>query len=419
MSALLLVVLGMLLVASAFFSGTETAFFALNRLQVRRMERDGGSRARRVLTVLTRPQDLLNTVLVGNTLVNIATTVVVTTLLIHRLGRLGVEVSIAVSTVAVLLLGEVTPKTLAMNYPEAASRGLVDPYRLVRALLMPLVSFVSFLAGLVLRLLRIRPIAVGPGGLFSRTELGSLFEGADEEGVMTARESRLVQRILGLSSLTAEEIMTPRVDMVAVPEGIDRDRLEEIVIAAKHSRIPVYDRTIDEIHGYLKVRDFLLDPARRMADLVRPVAIFPERAPASRVFYEMQRSRSALAVIVNEYGETTGLLTREDLIEEVVGDIYDEYESAHEPLVQTAPGEWMAEGSLRIEELNESLGVELPLDEAVTLSGFLTGIFGRLPSRGETIGWNGIEFVVVEVSRHRIQRARVRLSPSAAGEARS
>jgi putative hemolysin len=190
------------------------------------------------------------------------------------------------------------------------------------------------------------------------------------------------------------------------------------VIAAKHSRVPVYDRTIDEIRGYLKVRDFLLDPARRMADLVRPVVIFPERAPASRVFYEMQRRRAALAVVVNEYGETTGLLTREDLIEEVVGDIYDEYESVRESLVRTGPGQWLAEGSLRLEELNESLAIDLPLDDAVTLSGFLTGIFGRLPGRGETTRWDGIEFTALEVSRHRIQRARVCLPRSAADEAR-
>jgi putative hemolysin len=418
MSALLLVVLGLLLVASAFFSGTETAFFALNRVQIRRMERDGRPRARRVLAILARPQDLLSTVLVGNTLVNIAISVVVTTLMIERLGRLGVEVAIAVTTVVVLLLGEITPKTLALNFPEAASRNLVNPYRLARAVLAPLVSLVSFLAGRVLTLLRIKPIAVGPGGLFSRSELGTIFEGADVEGVMTVRESRLVQRILGLSSLTAEEIMTPRVDMVAVPEGLDRARLEAIVTAAKHSRIPVYARTIDEIRGYLKVRDFLLDPERRMVDLVRPVAIFPERAPASRVFYEMQRRRTALAVVVNEYGETTGLLTREDLIEEVVGDIYDEYEPVREPMVRIGPGEWLTEGSVRLEDLNEALAIDLPVDDAVTLSGFLTGLFGRLPARGETTAWNGVEFTALEVSRHRIQRVRISLPQAVPGQER-
>jgi putative hemolysin len=419
MSILILVVLGLLLVGSAFFSGAETAFFALNRVQIRRLERDGRRRARRVLEVLSRPQNLLTTVLVGNTLVNIAISVVVTTLLISHLGRMGVEVAIAVSTIGVLLLGEVTPKTLAMNFPEAASRNLIDPYRFARILLTPLVWCVSFLARTVLALLRIQPIAVGQGGLLSRTELGTLFAGADVEGVMTPRESRLVQRILGLSSLTAEEIMTPRVDVVAVPEGIDRDRLEELVIAAKHSRIPVYARTIDEIRGYLRVRDFLLDPDRRMADLVHPVAIFPERAPASRVFYEMQRRRTSLAVVVNEYGETTGLLTREDLIEEVVGDIYDEFELVRESLARTGPGEWVAEGSLRLEDLNESLAIDLPLDDAVTLSGFLTGLFGRLPSRGESTAWDGIEFTALEVSRRRIQRARVRLPRAAAGEERT
>ncbi len=416
MSALLLVVLALLLATSAFFSGAETAFFALNRLQIRRMERDGGSRARRVLAVLRRPQDLLNTVLVGNNLANIALSVLLTTLLIDRLGGFGLEVAIAASTVAVLLVGEVTPKTIAVNYPEATSRLLVDLYRAVRLLLLPLVWIVSSLATLVLSFLRMKPIAIGPGGLFSRSELGSLFEGADEEGVMTARESRLVQRILGLSALTAEEIMTPRVDMVAVPEGIDRERLEELVVAAKHSRIPVYTRTIDEIHSYLKVRDFLLDPGRRLTDLMRPVAIFPERAPASKVFYEMQRRRAAMAVVVNEYGETTGLLTREDLIEEVVGDIYDEYESVRTALEQTGPNEWVAEGRLRLEELNDALRIDLPLDDAVTLSGFLAGMFGHLPARGEAVEWDGIAFTTLEVSRHRIQRVRLELHRTAPGD---
>jgi CBS domain containing-hemolysin-like protein len=234
---------------------------------------------------------------------------------------------------------------------------------------------------------------------------------------MTARESRLVQRILEFSHTRVEEIMTPRVDMVAAPVDLDRESLEALVTRARHSRIPVYERTTDDIAGYLKVRDFLLDPDRRLSNLILPVPVFPERAPASKVFYELQRRRSSMAIVVNEYGETVGMVTREDLIEEVVGDIYDEFEAGIDPIHRVSPGVWIVEGRVRVDELNTELEVDLPVAEAVTLNGFLTGLHGGLPQKEARIVWEGIEFTVLEVSRHRIQRCRVRMPEAAGAEA--
>ncbi len=397
-------VLGLLLLASAFFSGTETAFFSLHRMHLRRLERDARPRAGRVLRVLGRPTDLLTTLLVGNTLVNVGLSVVATTLLLRLIGSAGVEVSIVATTIAVLVIGEITPKTLAVNYPERFSSAVVDLYRGVRILLAPLVAVASFLTSLLLRMLGLSHMIASTFGVLSRAELGHILEGADEEGVMTASESWLAQNILEFSSTRVEQVMTPRVDMIAAPRDVDRESLEALVIDAKHSRIPIYHRTIDEIQGYLRVRDFLLNPDRRLEDLIGPVAIFPERASAASVFYETQKSRIPMVIVVNEYGETVGLVTREDLLEELVGDIYDEYESDSAPIRELRPGLYQVGGQVNLDELNEELGLELPIGDAVTLNGFLTGLFEQIPRRGQRIRWNGIEFIVTDVRRHRIQQ---------------
>lgn len=407
MSIALILLLGFLLLASAFFSGTETAFFSLHRMHLRRLERDPRRRAGRVLRVLGRPTDLLTTVLVGNTLVNVGLSVAATTLFLRLIGRAGVEVSIAATTIAVLVVGEITPKTLAVNYPERFSRSVVDAYRVARVLLSPLVAVASFLTNLVLRLFGLSHMIASASGVLSRTELGHILEGADEEGVMTAHESELAQNIMEFSSTRVEQVMTPRVDMIAAPVDLDRAALETMVVEAKHSRIPIYRRTIDEIFGYLRVRDFLLNPDRRLEDLIGPVAVFPERAPAAGVFYEIQKSRIPMVIVVNEYGETVGLVTREDLLEELVGDIYDEYESASAPIRELRSGLYQVGGQVNLDELNEELGLALPSEDAVTLNGFLTGLFEQIPKRGQKIRWNGVEFIVTEVLNHRIQQCLV------------
>jgi len=403
-----LVVLGLLL-ASAFFSGTEAALFSLDRVQLRRLERDGRGSSRRLLRFLARPDELLILILTGNTLVNVGLSALATSLCVRQFGPRGVEIAIALVTATVLVFGEVTPKTVAVNFPEATSRLVVHPLRLVRRLLFPLIALVTALSNLGLRALKLDRSLLRPSRLLSRGELNVLLEGA--EGIMTAHESRLVQNILDFSETRAAEVMTPRVDMVVAPETIDRGELEALLVRSKHSRVPIYRRTIDEIIGYLPTRDFLLHPEKRVAELLRPVRFFPDCALVSRVFYETQKSRAAVVVVVNEYGETVGLLTREDMLEELVGEIYDEYESREASLQQLSPGLYSAAGQIHLEELNAALKLDLSLEDAYTLNGLLSGLHGGIPRRNETVMHQGIRFTVTEVSRHRIQRCLIQLPP--------
>ncbi|MCA9726953.1 MAG: HlyC/CorC family transporter [Candidatus Eisenbacteria bacterium] len=402
----------LLLLFSAFFSATEAAFFSLHRVHLRRLERDGRRTSEQILKVLATPSYFLTSVLIGNTLVNVAMSVLATSLFTRWLGDRGIEVAILVTTVAVLLVGEVTPKTLAVNFPESVSRANVGILRLVQILLGPLIGAVSMMSDGILRLFGVTGHTLTPSPFLSRGELGSLLEGADREGVMTAQESRLAQNILEFASTRAEEVMTPRIDMIAAPLEMDRAELEALIIESKHSRIPIYESTIDQIIGYLPSRDFLLHPETKLAELIRPVSFFPDRAFVSVIFYETQKQRAPVTVVVNEYGETVGLLTREDLLEELVGEIYDEFEPREVPLRRIEPGLYVVSGQLNLEELNEALGLHLPEDEAVTLNGFLSGLFGGIPRKGEEIRWNGITFRVTEASRHRILHALLELGPA-------
>jgi putative hemolysin len=405
-----------LLLLSAFFSGTEAAFFALNRVQLRRMERDSRPVSGLIVEILSRPSHFLTSVLVGNTLVNVALSVTTTSLFIRWLGDGGgLQVAILVTTVSVLLVGEVTPKTLAVNYPERASRLTARAIRFFQVVLGPVIAAVTFVSDAILRLFGVESAVLAESAALSRGELGSLLEGADREGVMTARESWLAQNILEFSATRAEETMTPRVDMIAASVEMEREELETLVLSARRSRIPMYRSTIDEIVGYLPTRDFLHQPETKVSELIRPVSIFSERAFLSQIFYETQKARSPLTVLVNEYGETVGMLTREDLLEELVGEIHDEFGTKEERLARLGPGVFLASGQINLEELNEGTGLTIPDEDTVTLNGFLSALHGGIPVKGEEITWNGARFQVLEASRHRVLRVRVVLSSGEVG----
>ena len=405
-----------LLLLSAFFSGTEAAFFALNRVQRRRLERDPRPVSGLIMEILSRPNHFLTSVLVGNTLVNVAFSVITTSLFIRWLGDGGgLQVAILVTTVAVLLFGEVTPKTLAVNYPERASRLTARAIRFFQVVLGPVIAAVTFVSDAILRLFGVESGGLTQSAALSRGELGSLLEGADREGVMTARESWLAQNILEFSATRAEETMTPRVDMTACSVEMEREELETLVLSARRSRIPMYRSTIDEIVGYLPTRDFLLHPETRVSELIRPVSIFSERALLSQIFYETQKARSPLTIVVNEYGETVGMLTREDLLEELVGEIHDEFGTKEERLALLGPGVFLASGQINLEDLNEGTGLTIPDEDTVTLNGFLSALHGGIPVKGEEITWNGARFQVLEASRHRVLRVRVVLSSGEVG----
>lgn len=401
--------LALLLCCSAFFSGAEAGLFALDPLQARKLRKDPSLLGRYAQSLLDRPGEILTTLLVGNTLVNMAFSVVGTTIFLRLLGDVGVEWSVVVLSLLVLVFGEVTPKTIAVNFPLIAARSTSIPLRVTNVVLKPLSSVFLGISYAVLKVLHIEAELQHTAEKAGPPEIREVFREVDSEAEITSQESHLVQRILEFSGTTAEEIMTPRIDMVCAPIDMEREELNRFVRESRHSRIPVYEEDVDHIGWFLPVKEFLIDPGKELRRLLRPVAFFPETTRVNSIFYEIQRSGTGMVIVVNEFGETVGLITREDLVEEIVGEIYDEYEKAVPDIVREGESSYIVRGGASLETLNEDLRLDLPLDESITLNGFLCEVEGRIPPEGSRIEYGRALFDVLEVKRHRVVKVRLSL----------
>ena len=404
-SILLLTLLVFLLICSGFFSGTETALFSLNRIERRRLKEDKSVHAQLIVRALQKPRQLLSTILFGNTLINVATSATATLLFQRLLEAHSLAVAIIVDSLLVLFFGEIMPKTIAVNQAVPLSRVTIGPLHIFRKFSSPVVTIFDFLAHAVLRLLGVKEVMAR--GL-SPSELEVLFEEAGRRKTITAEERRIARNIMRFSETTAEEIMTPRVDVVSAPLDMSRENLEQIMIDACHSRIPIYEESGDHIVGFISVKEFFLNPEQDIRKHLKPVAIFPEGARVHRVFRHMQKHLLNMAVIVDEYGVTSGILTMEDLVEEIVGEIYDEYEKAEELIRSVGTDEWVVLARATIEDVNEACGLKLPEGESVTLNGYLCDEFGEIPSPELAIERHGARFTVIQSTRRRIVSCRIK-----------
>ena len=403
-SILLLILLILLLICSGCFSGTETALFSLNRIERRRLKEDRSVRSRLITRALQRPRELLSTILFGNTLVNVATSAAATLLFQRLVQTHSLAAAIVVDSLLVLFVGEIIPKTIAVNQAMPLSRAAIKPLLFFGKISSPVVWVFDRSAHCILKILRVPEEA---SGALSSSEVEVLFEEAGRKKTITAEERRIARNIMRFSETTAEEVMTPRVDLAAVSLEISREALEQVMIEARHSRIPIYEESVDHIVGFVSTKEFFLTIQFELRELLKPVAIFPENARIHRVFHHMQQNLLNMAVIVSEYGVTSGIVTMEDLVEEIVGEIYDEYEKAEELIRRVAPGEWIVFCRAPIEDVNEVCELNLPEGESVTLNGYLCGEFEEIPAPGQTIERNGVRFTVLQSTRGRIVSCKV------------
>jgi putative hemolysin len=416
---LLAIMLGLLLF-SGLFSGSEAALFSLTKLQIHRMRERHDRASRRIQALLRDPEQTLSTLLVGNNLVNIGLSSVTTAFLLTLLAdrSRAVEVSAVTVTLAVLIIGEITPKTLAVNYALGASRLLSVGLPACCNLLRPPTRLVHGLAKLMLRAAGREAETKAHGGLISRSELRALLEDVDDEAsVMTRHERGMVQNILDFSRRTAEQIMTPRVDIDDFDLSQSAQEIVRFMRESRHSRYPVYEDDPDNVVGFVQSKEYLISPDREVRELLRPVAFFPSAAPVDRIFAAIQRSRTGMVIVVNEYGETVGLITREDVVEEIVGDIYDEFDLEEAPIRKKGDGLYIVRGRSDLSDLNEELDLELPDESAVTLNGFLCEVYGRIPRPGTIVAWKQLRFHVLEVARHQVRKVLLEIPQDREGGA--
>ncbi len=357
---------------------------------------------------MERPSHLLTTIIVGNTLVNVASAAVATALFAMLLGPRGVVVAIAVATVLLLIFGEIVPKTIAVSFPVGIARILISPLTVLDQMVRGLTYAVASFSNLVLASLALvsreeleQKPTVGPG------ELRMLMDEMGEEEGFTREERRIGANILEFAETRVDEIMTPRVDIMAVERDTNREQIAAFMRKVKHSRIPVYQKSVDGIVGFLSTKEFFLRPEKPLESLLKPVLFVPSCRRLEGLLHEMQRKGTFVVIVVNEYGETLGLLTKEDILEEIVGEIYDEYEADQVPVRRLPDGGFLMDGRADLDLVSEALGTRLAGTDAVTLSGFIFEILGRVPSKGDKVEHAGHKFEVLGVKRNRVTSCRV------------
>ncbi|MDR7483253.1 MAG: hemolysin family protein [Armatimonadota bacterium] len=413
-----LVILGLLVALAAFFSGAETALLTANRLRLRRLQEEGSGRARTALRLLEHPARLLSTLLIGNSIATIAAAVVATAILIRLLGaERGPLYAFMATTLVVLIVAEIAPKTVAAHHADRLAMWVAPPLRALVWLLAPVVRVISLFASFLVRPFggRVQPDAP----MVTQEEIQLLVRMGEEQGVLEQDEREMIHSIFQFGDTVVREVMTPRIDMVCVEADAPVEALLDVVREHGYSRVPVYSDTVDQIVGVVHVKDLLT--ASRQGTLrgaahefARPAYFVPDSKRLDDLFREMRRKKVHMAIVVDEYGGTAGLVTIEDLLEEIVGPIQDEYDAEEPPIRMVDERVALVDGRVHLEEVNAALGLDLPAGEVDSLGGFVYSLLGHVPAQGERVTYDGVELAVERVDGNRIALVKVTKAEPAA-----
>ncbi len=406
----------LLLSFSAFFSGSKTAYFSLPLGTIEKFRNSDKTTEKRVVRLMALPQQLLITIILGNVIVYVTIASIVAILATQFSGsyglnpQIGVVIGVIIVSLILLILGELVPRVVAVRSPENFARLSSFLLLIVFYVLFPIVSLLSRLS----RLLQYKTGLSQEKFLLSAEELKTLVEGGEDHGALEKDERAMIHSIFEFGETTVKEIMIPRTDMITLSTETSLKQLMELVKVKLHSRIPVYKDRIDNIIGILYVKDLLPHLSKRprekvdLEKLARPAYFVPEQKKIAELLREFQQERIHMAIVVDEYGGVAGLATMEDVIEEIVGEIQDEYDKEMPLFKQLDENTYMVDGRMTIEEINQELHLDLPIEEGIeTISGFILSVLGALPKEKEAVEFNGYQFIVERVLRNRILKVRI------------
>jgi gliding motility-associated protein GldE len=403
-----LVVLGILLILSGFFSGSETALISLNKFRLKKLIDEGQKNALTLEKLLKHPNKMLAAILIGNNLVNVAIAAIMTSMAIEFFGSTGVGIATGLATLLILIFGEVIPKSFATKNAEKLSLWVAKPVNLSVILFSPIVWFFSILTDLVLKV---------TGGekryhFVSEEELKLLMDLGAEEGVIEEEEKEMIRGVFEFGDTTVREIMTQRTDMNRVDVTKSFTEVLEFVIGTGHSRIPVYENNIDNIIGLLYAKDLfqhIKDKNRfNLKKFTRPPFFVPETKKLDDLFREMRAKKVQIAIVLDEYGGTAGLVTLEDLLEEIVGEISDEYDVEEHPVQIIDENTIIVDGKMPIDEVSELLNLKLEKDGQESIGGLVISLFDRIPRENDSIKNGGLEFIIEEMIGKRILKVKIK-----------
>lgn len=411
-----IILLIILIFLSALFSSAETAFTAVNKLKLRHMAEEGNKRAKRTLRLVENPSKIISTLLIGNNIVNIFASALTTLIAIEKFGYNATALATSLLTIVIIIFGEITPKSFATQYAERVAMAFSKPVGILMVILTPLVIIFYSIASFIIRLFGGNINQGHP--LVTEEELKTMVDVGSEEGVFEEDEKEMLFNIFDFGDLQVKDVMVQRVDVTAIDVDADLDEVMEIVASEQFSRFPVYGEDIDDIIGILNVKDllFLSDEDKKSFDLkkyIREPYYAYEFKRITELFKELKKNRTHISVILDEYGGTVGIATIEDLLEEIVGEIDDEYDDERVMDIETIKkNEYVVSGSYRLDELNENIGTHIESEEFDSIGGYLIGILGTFPENGEIIETDGIKFIVDEVDKNRIKKIRMIMKTS-------
>lgn len=377
-----IVVMACLILCSTFFSATETAFSSINKIKIKNMAADDNERAKLVLKLDEQFDKLITTVLVGNNIANIALTAVATVFGINNFGaKFGPTIMTIIITIAILVFGEVSPKIIAREHAETAALFLAPIINFLMKILAPITVCFSGLKRLIMFL-----IGSNEEPEFSEDELLTIVEEAEAGGTLGEAQSELISNAIEFHDVEAIDILTPRVDIVAIEKGEKVSEIKKIFRESGMSRLPVYEDDLDNIIGVIHQKDFYnknVKTLKEVESIITPVAYVAESLKAAVLLQRMQQKKTHIAIVVDEYGGTTGLVTMEDIIEEIVGDIYDEHDAVEsKEVISTGRGFYNVTGNANLEDFFEMFDEEIDC-EATTINGWVMIEIGKLPAEGD------------------------------------
>lgn len=401
-----IVVLIILLVISSFFSASETALMSVSKVRIRHLKEEGVRGAAVVEKLISEPKGLLSTILVGNNIVNIAATSISTSLMMSIFGSQGIAFATAIMTIVILIFGEVTPKTLASNNKEGVSLAVSKILNVMIIVFKPLVFIINILTTIIFKIFGIKDD--DPKSLITEEELKVLVNVSHEEGVLEKEERTIINNVFEFGDMKAENAMVQRIDMVSICVDSTYEEVLEVFKEEKLSRFPVYKDNIDDIVGILNIKDiiFLSDEEEQNFNIekyMREPFFTYEFKKIAQILEEMKIAKTQIAIVLDEYGGTSGLLTIEDLVEVLVGDIEDEYDEPEDEIVQLSNNEYIIDGSTKLTDVNEHLKDPIESEDFDSIGGYIMGFINRLPDEGEEIDLgDGITVKILNIDKNRI-----------------
>jgi putative hemolysin len=404
-----LISLILLIVLSSFFSMSETALMSINKIKLKHMVDKKVPKSKLVESLIEDPNKLLGAILIGNNIVNIAASSLATVIATKIFKNSGIAISTGIMTILVLIFGEITPKSIAKQKSEQVSLMVTKPIKFTVIIFRPFVYIFTNISRVFIKLFGADPDATEP--FITEEELKTMVDVSEESGVLENIEKEMIFNIFDFADLQIKDVMVQRVDISAIDSEATYDEVMDEIKSKQFSRIPVYSETIDNIIGIINVKDFVMVENIRedfsIDKYMREAYYTFEFKKIIEVFKEMKKTRNHIAIVLDEYGGTVGLVTIEDLLEEIVGEIEDEYDTENNSIKFIKDNEYIVDGSTRIHDIAELLNVNIDLEEFDSVGGLMIGKLGRIPEEKEKTEINNITFIAEEVEKNRIKKIRL------------